>query len=492
MERRSRGRLAGIPGRTSPIAAVASALAAAATFLVLLRARRRRTASPQSIPSLPLPTSPVVPSPSHRISGAAALDRAGMLLAPWYRNVARDIAAACPAGDALEVGGGAGRLAVELARLAPGLQLTTTDIDPVAVDRATRRVDGARLGGRVRVRQADVAALSYPDATFDVVVSLASLHHWAEPEAGLAEIHRVLRAGGTALIYDFADRIRRLEHDGPGPVELSTSSPFGGGRVVPFRWPWRLALLQRLELTRSPEDAPARAGAAALEPPARQEHSAPQAVSAPSGSAATSGRRARAYVGLGANVGDTRATLTAAVRALDALPGARVEAVSSLYRTRPVGPSDQPDFDNAVVALDAPAGPDPATGALALLAALKSLEHALGRHDRERWGPREIDLDLLVFGRASIHVARTEAGRSEDPGRPGVQWLELPHPEARHRLFVLTPLAELVPGLRPPGWHETVESARRRQQAVEGALAVRRVAGWHGDGGWVDLDHPEE
>src|SRR5690606_35028218 len=116
----------------------------------------------------------------------------------------------------------------------------------------------------------------------------------------------------------------------------------------------------------------------------------------------------RAYIGLGANVGNARATLHAAVRALAALPAVRVVGVSPLYVTRPVGVVDQPDFHNAVVALEVPAGPDPATGALALLIALQGIERAFGRVERERWGPREVDLDLLVFGADAIHVELPE------------------------------------------------------------------------------------
>ena len=93
--------------------------------------------------------------------------------------------------------------------------------------------------------------------------------------------------------------------------------------------------------------------------------------------------------------------------ALAALPGARLRGVSNLYRTKPVGVEDQPDFLNAVVALDVPAGPDPATGATALLVALKDLERAFGRERRGRWGPRELDLDLLVFGRRTGAAAIT-------------------------------------------------------------------------------------
>src|SRR5262249_29115288 len=104
----------------------------------------------------------------------------------------------------------------------------------------------------------------------------------------------------------------------------------------------------------------------------------------------------RAYIGLGANLGDARATLTAAVAALGALPGARLRGVSRLYRTTPVGVTDQPDFLNAAVALDVPAGRDSATGAIALLVELKRLERESGRQPRGRWGPRELDLDLLL------------------------------------------------------------------------------------------------
>jgi 2-amino-4-hydroxy-6-hydroxymethyldihydropteridine diphosphokinase len=161
-------------------------------------------------------------------------------------------------------------------------------------------------------------------------------------------------------------------------------------------------------------------------------------------------------------VGDSRATLANAVGALDALPGARVREVSRLYRTKPVGVEEQPDFLNAVVALDVPAGPDPETGALALLAVLKQIEQAFGRQQRQRWGPREVDLDLLLFGRHEIDVQR-----------PDGRWLKVPHPEAHERLFVLAPLAEISAGLKPAGWHETVETARRRQLAAEGPDAAQ-------------------
>jgi 2-amino-4-hydroxy-6-hydroxymethyldihydropteridine diphosphokinase len=193
--------------------------------------------------------------------------------------------------------------------------------------------------------------------------------------------------------------------------------------------------------------------------------------------------RVRAYVGLGANVGDAAATLADAIHALAALPGARLRGVSRLYATEPVGVVDQPEFRNAAVALDVPAGPDPETGASALLVALKGLERAFGRQPRERWGPREVDLDLLVFGRHRVHVDRPPEGRSADPAKAGMP-LVVPHAEARHRLFVLAPLSDLAPGLVPPGWGETVATAAARQRIVEGEDAARAMAAWAGDH-WV-------
>ncbi|MEO7334195.1 MAG: 2-amino-4-hydroxy-6-hydroxymethyldihydropteridine diphosphokinase, partial [Gemmatimonadales bacterium] len=173
---------------------------------------------------------------------------------------------------------------------------------------------------------------------------------------------------------------------------------------------------------------------------------------------------------------------------LAALPGARLRGVSQLYATEPVGVEQQPEFRNAVVALDVPAGPDPATGALALLVALKQIERAFGRQERERWGPRELDLDLLVFGRARLSITRPPEGVSLDPGKSG-HLLVIPHREAADRLFVLAPLADLVPGLVLPGWSETVETARRRRLAVEGSRAVRSIGAWDaGSSTWRPIE----
>jgi 2-amino-4-hydroxy-6-hydroxymethyldihydropteridine diphosphokinase len=202
----------------------------------------------------------------------------------------------------------------------------------------------------------------------------------------------------------------------------------------------------------------------------------------------TGRRTVRAYVGLGANVGDARATLGRAVGALARLPGVRLRGVSPLYVTAPWGVTDQPDFRNAVVSLDVPVGSDPAAGAIALLGQLKALERAAGRRGGARWGPRELDLDLLVYGRHRIAVDRPARTRSNDAGVDPVKAarrLEVPHRDAGERLFVLAPLADLAPRLVPPGWGKTVETRRRERAMTEAPGAVRMVGRWDADlGAW--------
>jgi len=203
----------------------------------------------------------------------------------------------------------------------------------------------------------------------------------------------------------------------------------------------------------------------------------------------------RAYVGLGANVGDARSTLNEAVAALGRLPGAHLRGVSRLYRTRPVGVLDQPDFLNAVVALDVPAGIDHAAGATDLLLRLKDLERDFGRRRRRRWGPRELDLDLLLFGDARLAIERPPMARpastATDPtaaARP----LEVPHPAMQERLFVLAPLSDLASDLVPPGWDETIAAARRRRTAIEPSDAAQPAGEWSAErGAFRDLNSAE-
>jgi 2-amino-4-hydroxy-6-hydroxymethyldihydropteridine diphosphokinase len=189
-------------------------------------------------------------------------------------------------------------------------------------------------------------------------------------------------------------------------------------------------------------------------------------------------------VALGANVGDPARTLAAAVRSLAALPDTQLTGVSRLYATRPVGVTDQPEFRNAAAALDVPGGPDPVTGALALLIALKGIERAFGRQERERWGPRELDLDLLTFGDLVATVERPDAARSIDPEKTGVQWLTVPHASLAERLFMLAPLADLAPDLVVPGLGRTVEALTKERAVIEGTDAVEAVGRWDG-AGWT-------
>jgi 2-amino-4-hydroxy-6-hydroxymethyldihydropteridine diphosphokinase len=132
----------------------------------------------------------------------------------------------------------------------------------------------------------------------------------------------------------------------------------------------------------------------------------------------------RAYVGVGANLGDRAATIEAAVAALPA-----VVAVSELRETDPVGVADQPRFLNGAAALDT------SLSARELLDVLLAIERDLGRERRERWGPRTIDLDLLLYGGETI----------EEPG------LTVPHPRLHERRFALEPLLDLDPELAIPG-----------------------------------------
>lgn len=157
-------------------------------------------------------------------------------------------------------------------------------------------------------------------------------------------------------------------------------------------------------------------------------------------------QRVRAFVGLGGNLGDPVATLRQAIRELDGLPGTRMLRASRLYRSAAWGVADQPDFINAAALLETQLDPR------ALLDALLQLERSHGR-ERDagnRWGPRTLDLDLLLYGDAVI----------DEPG------LRVPHPHLHERAFALLPLAELAPDTMVPG-----------QGVVHELLATIEIAG---------------
>lgn len=172
-------------------------------------------------------------------------------LGGFYSRVAGEVAAARPSGAVLEVGSGPGRLAVRLARSAPGLDVTGLDLSPEMVELANRRAAEAGLPGeRVRFEVGDVGALPHADGSFDAVVSTLSLHHWPDPALGLAEIHRVLRPGGEARIYDLAHWLWLPANGGSRLGRLATDSPFGGGVVEVIRWPGPLPAFVLLRLRR--------------------------------------------------------------------------------------------------------------------------------------------------------------------------------------------------------------------------------------------------
>lgn len=132
----------------------------------------------------------------------------------------------------------------------------------------------------------------------------------------------------------------------------------------------------------------------------------------------------RVYIGLGSNLAEPQQQLRGALQALAELPHSRLAAVSSLYGSDPLGPADQPRYVNAVAALDTSLAP------LALLDALQRIELAQGRERKaERWGPRTLDLDILLFGERLIDEPR----------------LTVPHYHMQARAFVLYPLAEIAP-----------------------------------------------
>jgi 2-amino-4-hydroxy-6-hydroxymethyldihydropteridine diphosphokinase len=136
-----------------------------------------------------------------------------------------------------------------------------------------------------------------------------------------------------------------------------------------------------------------------------------------------------AYIALGSNMGDSVAQVNQAFAALATLPESRLVSRSPLYQTRPLGPIAQGDFINAVAGLLTQLLPE------VLLSHLRGIEVAQGRVRTERWGPRSLDLDLLVFGTQKIN---TES-------------LTVPHPGIAERNFVLVPLADIAPTLDVPG-----------------------------------------
>jgi SAM-dependent methyltransferase len=177
------------------------------------------------------------------------------LLGSFYERIADHVAEAAPArARILEVGCGPGHLSIRLARRY-ALDVTGIDLDPAMIEQAqanATRADGTDES-RPSFQVGDVAHLAFPDESFDLVVSTLSMHHWADPTAGLAEIGRVLRPAGRALIWDLRPGVWLLHRDVPDPVKHAQGSPLQMVGTTPWRWPWRLHLTLWVELARPAE-----------------------------------------------------------------------------------------------------------------------------------------------------------------------------------------------------------------------------------------------
>jgi 2-amino-4-hydroxy-6-hydroxymethyldihydropteridine diphosphokinase len=152
----------------------------------------------------------------------------------------------------------------------------------------------------------------------------------------------------------------------------------------------------------------------------------------------------RAYLGLGTNVGDRGANIRAALRLLAEVPGLTIVRRSSIYETAPVGVEDQPNFLNMVVAVETGLSPHD------LLKAAKFIEQRMGRQAGPRWGPRVIDVDILLWGETPVI----------EPG------LIVPHPRMWERAFVMVPLAEIAGDLTGPDGRSARDLARQAQGRV--------------------------
>lgn len=173
------------------------------------------------------------------------------ILAPLYRAVAGQVADT-GANRVLDVGTGPGALAIEIARRCPTCEVVGVDLAPEMLATAGARADKAGVADRVTFHAADAAALPFADGSVDVAVSTLSLHHWRDPAAVLGELHRVLRPGGQAPIYDL-----RFSYSQRQFTAFADATPFGSAAVsyATLRGGFPIAVYARYGLARaaSPE-----------------------------------------------------------------------------------------------------------------------------------------------------------------------------------------------------------------------------------------------
>lgn len=186
------------------------------------------------------------------VDDARAYDRmTRWLLWPFFARVAAEVAAVAADGArVLDVGCGPGHLALALTGR-HGFDVTGVDLDPRMIGRARANAHVAHADGdapRPTFVVGDVASLPLPDASFDVVVSTLAMHHWTDPARALAEIGRVLRRDGVALVWDLRGHVAPRHQSVPDPIEHARGSGLRVVSATPWRWPWRFALTTRFEM----------------------------------------------------------------------------------------------------------------------------------------------------------------------------------------------------------------------------------------------------
>ena len=181
---------------------------------------------------------------------AASYDRLSRLvLSHLFRGIAKDVAASTPAhGTILEIGCGPGLLSARLAQ-SYGLQVTGLDLDPAMIElaRANALKSSAGAGRLPTFVVGDVAALPFPDGSFDTVISTFSMHHWSDRTAGLDEIARVLADGGRALIWDLKPGALPFHPAVGDAADKLSGSHLTAISIADWRWPGPVALSQRIE-----------------------------------------------------------------------------------------------------------------------------------------------------------------------------------------------------------------------------------------------------